>query len=83
MDVPLILRARVEGDVGRKTRVICEVCAGAALTAIWAVKPMNELLVILQCRRHPFLPALHMSAMAHDTSASKGSLYQRSKETPA
>ncbi len=34
MGVPLILRAKVEGDVGRKTRVICEVFAGDVLTAV-------------------------------------------------
>lgn len=34
MGMPLTLRAKVEGEVGRKTRVICEVYAGAALTAI-------------------------------------------------
>ncbi|CAI8894811.1 PaaI family thioesterase [Pseudomonas serbica] len=34
MGIPLTLRAKVEGDVGRKTRVICEVYAGAVLTAI-------------------------------------------------
>jgi len=34
MGVPLTLRARVEGDVGRKTRVLCEVHAGDALTAL-------------------------------------------------
>lgn len=34
MGVPLTLRARVEGDVGRKTRVICEVYAGDVLTAV-------------------------------------------------
>ncbi|WP_085640174.1 MULTISPECIES: PaaI family thioesterase [unclassified Pseudomonas] len=34
MGVPLTLKARVEGDVGRKTRVICEVYAGDTLTAV-------------------------------------------------
>lgn len=34
MGVPLHLRARVEGDVGRKSRVICEVYAGEVLTAV-------------------------------------------------
>ncbi|MNI77553.1 hypothetical protein D3C73_1338560 [compost metagenome] len=34
MGVPLILRAKVEGEVGRKTRVICEVYAGEVLTAV-------------------------------------------------
>ncbi|OLF54505.1 PaaI family thioesterase [Pseudomonas chlororaphis] len=34
MGVPLTLRARVEGDVGRKSRVICEVYAGDVLTAV-------------------------------------------------
>ncbi len=34
MGVPLTLRARVEGEVGHKTRVICEVYAGLVLTAI-------------------------------------------------
>ncbi|MNE54660.1 hypothetical protein D3C80_1494570 [compost metagenome] len=34
MGVPLTLRARVEGEVGRKTRVICEVYAGDVLTAV-------------------------------------------------
>jgi len=34
MGVPLLLRARVEGEVGRKTRVICEVYAGEVLTAV-------------------------------------------------
>lgn len=34
MGVPLTLRARVESDVGRKTRVICEVYAGDVLTAV-------------------------------------------------
>jgi len=34
MGIPLALRARVEGEVGRKTRVICEVFAGDVLTAV-------------------------------------------------
>ena len=34
MGVTLNLRARVEGDVGRKSRVVCEVYAGDVLTAI-------------------------------------------------
>jgi hypothetical protein len=34
MGVPLTLRAKVEGDVGRKTRVICEIYAGDVLTAV-------------------------------------------------
>jgi len=34
MGVTLLLRARVEGEVGRKTRVICEVYAGEVLTAV-------------------------------------------------
>ena len=34
MGVPLTLRAKVEGDVGRKTRVICEVYADGVLTAV-------------------------------------------------
>jgi hypothetical protein len=34
MGVPLTLRARVEGEVGRKSRVICEVYAGDVLTAV-------------------------------------------------
>jgi predicted thioesterase len=34
MGIPLTLRARVEGEVGRKTRVICEVYAGDVLTAV-------------------------------------------------
>ncbi|MFP1683118.1 PaaI family thioesterase [Alloalcanivorax sp. C16-1] len=33
MGVPLLLKGRVEGDVGRKSRVICEVWAGDVLTA--------------------------------------------------
>lgn len=34
MGVPLTLKARVEGDIGRKTRVLCEVYAGDKLTAL-------------------------------------------------
>lgn len=34
MGVPLQLRARVEGEPGRKTRVICEIYAGDLLTAV-------------------------------------------------
>lgn len=34
MGVPLILKARVEGKVERKTRVLCEVYAGNILTAL-------------------------------------------------
>lgn len=34
MGVPLTLKARVEGEVGRKSRVLCEVYAGAVLTAL-------------------------------------------------
>jgi Thioesterase superfamily len=34
MGVPLTLKARVEGEVGRKTRVLCEVYAGDILTAL-------------------------------------------------
>ncbi len=34
MDVPLLLKARVEGEVARKTRVLCEVYAGDVLTAL-------------------------------------------------
>ncbi|WP_426210071.1 PaaI family thioesterase [Pseudomonas sp. TWR2-1-1] len=34
MGVPLTLRAKVEGEVGRKSRVICEVFAGDELTAV-------------------------------------------------
>jgi hypothetical protein len=34
MRVPLKLKARVEGDVGRKTRVLCEVYADNILTAL-------------------------------------------------
>lgn len=34
MGVPLTLKARVEGEVARKTRVLCEVYAGAVLTAL-------------------------------------------------
>lgn len=33
MGVPLNLKARVEGKIGRKTRVLCEVYAGDKLTA--------------------------------------------------
>ena len=33
MDRPLTLRARVDGETGRKTRVLCEVLAGDELTA--------------------------------------------------
>jgi hypothetical protein len=33
MGVPLILKARVDGEVGRKTRVLCDVYAGEGLTA--------------------------------------------------
>ncbi|MEO5829070.1 MAG: PaaI family thioesterase, partial [Rhodanobacter sp.] len=33
MGVPLTLKARVDGEVGRKTRVLCEVYAGDVLTA--------------------------------------------------
>jgi hypothetical protein len=36
LGVPLHLRAWVDGDVGRKTRVRCEVYAGAVLTALGA-----------------------------------------------
>lgn len=32
MGVELLLKARVEGELGRKTRVICEVWAGDVLT---------------------------------------------------
>lgn len=32
--VPLTLKARVEGEIGRKTRVLCEVYAGDTLTAL-------------------------------------------------
>lgn len=34
MGVPLTLKARVEGEIGRKTRVLCEVYAGDTLTAL-------------------------------------------------
>ena len=34
MGVPLLLKARVEGEVGRKTRVLCEVYANEVLTAL-------------------------------------------------
>ena len=34
LGVPLRLRARVDGDVGRKTRVLCKVYAGDVLTAL-------------------------------------------------
>ncbi|VVN02438.1 hypothetical protein PS645_03362 [Pseudomonas fluorescens] len=34
MGLPLTLKARVDGEVGRKTRVICEVYAGDVLTAV-------------------------------------------------
>ena len=34
MGVELLLKARVEGEVGRKTRVLCEVWAGDVLTAV-------------------------------------------------
>lgn len=34
MGVSLKLKARVEGDVGRKTRVLCDVYAGDTLTAL-------------------------------------------------
>lgn len=34
MDVPLHLKAHVEGEIGRKTRVLCEVYAGEVLTAL-------------------------------------------------
>jgi hypothetical protein len=34
MGVPLILKARVEGEIGRKTRILCEVYAGDLLTAL-------------------------------------------------
>lgn len=34
MGVKLTLRARVEGEVGRKSRVLCEVYAGDVLTAV-------------------------------------------------
>lgn len=32
--VPLLLKARIDGEVGRKTRVLCEVYAGDVLTAL-------------------------------------------------
>lgn len=32
--IPLTLKARIEGEVGRKTRVLCEVYAGDTLTAL-------------------------------------------------
>ncbi|HSW70234.1 MAG TPA: PaaI family thioesterase [Gammaproteobacteria bacterium] len=34
MGVPLLLKAHVDGEVGRKTRVLCEVYASEKLTAI-------------------------------------------------
>ena len=34
MGVPLIFKARVEGEVTRKTRVLCEVYAGDTLTVL-------------------------------------------------
>jgi hypothetical protein len=34
MGVPLTLKARVEGEVARKTRVLCEIYAGNILTAL-------------------------------------------------
>lgn len=34
MGIPLRLKARLEGEVGRKTRVLCEVYAGDILTAL-------------------------------------------------
>ncbi|KAF1070780.1 MAG: hypothetical protein GAK45_00709 [Pseudomonas citronellolis] len=34
MGVPLSLRAHVEGEVGRKSRIICEVYAGDTLTCV-------------------------------------------------
>ncbi|MFK3790451.1 PaaI family thioesterase [Pseudomonas piscis] len=34
MGMPLTLRARVEGEVARKSRVVCEVYAGDVLTAV-------------------------------------------------
>ena len=34
MGVPLKLSARVEGEVGRKSRIICEIYAGDELTAV-------------------------------------------------
>ena len=34
MGVPLLLKARIEGEVGRKTQVLCEVYAGDVLVAL-------------------------------------------------
>lgn len=34
MGVPLLLKARVEGEIGRKTRVLCEVYANNILTVV-------------------------------------------------
>jgi hypothetical protein len=34
MGIPLTIRARVEGEVGYKTRILCEVYAGEILTAL-------------------------------------------------
>ena len=34
MGVPLTLKACIEGEVGRKTRVLCEVYANNSLTAV-------------------------------------------------
>ncbi len=34
MGVPLTLKAQVDGEVGRKTRILCEVYAGDKLTAL-------------------------------------------------
>lgn len=34
MGVTLTLRARIEGEVGRKSRVVCEIYAGDVLTTI-------------------------------------------------
>lgn len=34
MGVSLLLKARVEGEIGKKTRVLCEVYAGDTLTAL-------------------------------------------------
>lgn len=34
MGVPLLLKARVEGEIGRKTRVLCEVYANEVLTVL-------------------------------------------------
>ena len=34
MGVELVLKARVEGEVARKSRVICEVWAGDVLTVV-------------------------------------------------